>query len=44
MFVQADMICQKTWPQGDGASFPCIAGGGRVVRRCCVSYITGASN
>ena len=24
-------------PQGGG-------GGGRVVRRCCVSYITGASN
>ena len=22
----------------------CVMGGGRVVRRCCVSYITGASN
>ena len=22
----------------------CCSGGGRVVRRCCVSYITGASN
>ena len=25
-------------------SFPREIGGGRVVRRCCVYYITGASN
>ena len=24
--------------------FSTVSGGGRVVRRCCVSYITGASN
>ena len=26
------------------AGFHSLGGGGRVVRRCCVSYITGASN